>query len=89
MAGRNVWYSNDEDIPRDLDLVFQQIGEVQWAALSREQFVHSLTQYFPKIWQVSGPVCTANRFSLTICVITHIMCMEGGGELDDLFCGIL
>ena len=52
LAGRSVWYSNDEDIPRDLDLVFQEIGEVQWAALSREQFVHALTRYFPKIWQV-------------------------------------
>lgn len=52
LAGRSVWYSNDEDIPRDLAVAFDCIHKLDWAAMSREEFVHSLTHCFPKIWQV-------------------------------------
>lgn len=52
LAGRSVWYSNDEDIPRDLDMVFQMMHRKQWGQLSRQEFVSELTRCFPKLWQV-------------------------------------
>lgn len=52
LAGRSVWYSNDEDIPGDLFRAFESIREEVWENMSREVFVQTLTRLFPKIWQV-------------------------------------
>lgn len=52
LAGRSVWYSNDENIEKDLDNVFQKLNEQPWKELKREQFVRLLTRIFPSIWQV-------------------------------------
>lgn len=52
LAGRSVWYSNDEDIPRDLETAFQQIHSQDWEHFSRKEFAHALTRCFPKVWQV-------------------------------------
>ena len=52
LAGRSVWYSNDEDIPGDLFRAFEAIREEAWENMSRETFVQMLTRLFPKIWQV-------------------------------------
>lgn len=52
LGGRSVWYSNDEDIERDLTTAFQAIHDFNWDACSREEFVSALTHLFPPIWQV-------------------------------------
>lgn len=52
LAGRSVWYSNDEAIADDLISVFQSIQEQAWQTLSKEAFVSTLARYFSKIWQV-------------------------------------
>ena len=52
LAGRSVWYSNDEDIPKDLNASFAAIHKIDWQKLPREQFVAALARCFPKIWQV-------------------------------------
>lgn len=52
LAGKSVWYSNDEDIPRDLAAAFDYIHEQSWQSVSREEFVRLLTRCFPKLWQV-------------------------------------
>ena len=52
LAGRSVWYSNNEDIPRDLSKAFRAIHRLKWEKMSRERFVYFLTKYFPKIWQI-------------------------------------
>ena len=52
LGGRSVWYSNDEDIERDLTAAFQAIHDFEWDACSREEFVSALTHLFPPIWQV-------------------------------------
>lgn len=52
LGGRSVWYSNDEDIERDLTAAFQAIHDFDWDACSREEFVAALTHLFPAIWQV-------------------------------------
>ena len=52
LAGRSVWYSNDEDIPLDLENAFQELLSQDWPQFSRQDFVRHLTACFPKIWQV-------------------------------------
>lgn len=52
LGGRSVWYSNDEDIDRDLTAAFQAIHEFDWDSCFRKEFVTALTRLFPPIWQV-------------------------------------
>lgn len=52
LGGRSVWYSNDEDIDRDLTAAFQAIHEFDWDSCFRKEFVAALTRLFPPIWQV-------------------------------------
>lgn len=52
LAGRSVWYSNDEDIPRDLDAAFAAINATPWNELPKEVFVHELTRCFSRVWRV-------------------------------------
>lgn len=52
LAGRSVWYSNDEAISEDLYAAFQHFMQASWNGISREQFVHQLAHLFPPIWQV-------------------------------------
>lgn len=51
LGGRSVWYSNDDDIERDLTAAFHEIQLFDWDACSREEFVNALTHLFPPIWQ--------------------------------------
>ena len=52
LGGRSVWYSNDDDIERDLKNAFESIREFDWDHCSREEFVKALTLRFPPIWRV-------------------------------------
>lgn len=52
LAGRSVWYSNDEDIPRDLERAFREIRSKNWNSMPKDEFVRELTRCFPKIWRV-------------------------------------
>lgn len=52
LGGRSVWYSNDEDIPENLEEAFAAISETDWEHLTREQFVAALVRHYSKIWQV-------------------------------------
>jgi len=52
LAGRSVWYSNDEAIADDLASVFQDIQEQDWKRLSRKDFVSAISRYFARIWQI-------------------------------------
>lgn len=52
LAGRSVWYSNDEDIPSELDAAFQKLCSLDRTGLTREQFVHFLSRFFPRLWQI-------------------------------------
>ena len=52
LAGRSVWYSNDENISRDLDAAFKSIDEVPWDQLTRKEFIEKLVPCFARVWQV-------------------------------------
>lgn len=52
LAGRSVWYSNDDAIADDLVAAFQDIQRQDWAAMPREAFVSAVVRCFAKIWQI-------------------------------------
>lgn len=52
LAGRSVWYSNDEAIADDLAVVFRDIHEEDWKRLSRKAFVSAISRYFARVWQI-------------------------------------
>ena len=52
LAGRSVWYSNDDDIQIDLDAAFKSIHSISWDELAKIEFVQKLARYFSKVWQV-------------------------------------
>lgn len=52
MGGRSVWYSNDDNIPRDLKQAFDHLLSHPWKSYFRDEFVHALVHSFPQIWRV-------------------------------------
>lgn len=52
LAGRSVWYSNDDAVADDLVSAFQDIQRQDWAAMPREAFVSAVVRCFAKIWQI-------------------------------------
>ena len=52
LAGRSVWYSNEDAIADDLAAAFQDIQHQNWAAMPREEFVSTIVRCFTKIWQI-------------------------------------
>lgn len=51
LAGKSVWYSNVDDIERDLKVAWKAINDVKWKELSREEFVAQLARKYPSVWQ--------------------------------------
>ncbi|WP_418972695.1 Fic/DOC family protein [Allofournierella sp.] len=52
LAGKSVWYSNAEDIERDLNRAWKVIRHVDWETLDRETFAQKIARTFPALWQV-------------------------------------
>ena len=52
LAGRSVWYSNDDQIEYDLDTAFSAMNAFDWENCTREEFVSGLARYFPPVWRV-------------------------------------
>ena len=52
LAGRSVWYSNDDAVADDLVSAFQDIQRQDWAAMPREAFVSAVVRCFANIWQI-------------------------------------
>lgn len=52
LAGRSIWYSNDEKISGDLEHAFDEINKANWENITKEQFVYQLSRLFPPIWKV-------------------------------------
>lgn len=51
LAGQSVWYSNDDDIERDLETAWTRIHELSWDTLSHEEFAAQAARTFPALWQ--------------------------------------
>ena len=51
LAGKSVWYSNWDDIDRDLKAAWKRIDKVKWSKLSHDEFARSIARLFPAVWQ--------------------------------------
>ena len=63
LAGRSVWYSNDEDIPHDLQIIFQEMKAVSWTELSH------LDVAFQAIHEFDWDACDRETF---VNALTHL-----------------
>jgi len=52
LAGISVWYSNSEDIERDLVTAWQSINSIDWSKLSKYEFVKQLVKQFATLWKI-------------------------------------
>lgn len=52
LAGQSVWYSNCEDIERDLRRVWTRFRRTMWTGISKRQFVRKVSRLFPALWQI-------------------------------------
>lgn len=52
LAGKSVWYSNWENIDKDLKAAWDKIDSVKWQDLSHDEFAKSVAKLFPAIWQI-------------------------------------
>ena len=52
LAGQSVWYSNCEDIDRDLKHVWSRFRRTKWNGISKRQFVRKVSRLFPALWQI-------------------------------------
>ncbi len=51
LAGKSVWYSNCDNIEKDLKAAFAEINKVDWKSLSQPEFAKKVARLFPPIWQ--------------------------------------
>ena len=52
LAGQSVWYSNCEDIERDLKRVWTRFRRTKWDGITKRQFVKKTSRLFPALWQI-------------------------------------
>lgn len=51
LAGKSVWYSDVDNIERDLNKAWKDITKVNWSALTAEEFAIKAAHLFPSLWQ--------------------------------------
>ena len=52
LAGKSVWYSNWDNIDKDLNSAWDKINAVGWKSLTHGDFAKEIAHLFPLIWQV-------------------------------------
>ncbi len=63
LAGKSVWYSNWDNIDKDLNSAWDKVNAVNWKSLTHEDFAKEIAHLFPLIWQEgTGAVLLSLRF---------------------------
>ena len=52
LAGQSVWYSNWDNIDREMTDIWSKINSIEWSNISHSDFVSNITRLFSKIWQI-------------------------------------
>lgn len=52
LAGKSVWYSDCNDIEKDLKKAWNSINKIKWNRLTQNEFASQIAHCFPAIWQV-------------------------------------
>gem|GEM_PF-134847 len=52
LAGVSVWYSNSDDIERDLEASWASIHDTDWSGFAKDEFVKQLVRQFSTLWKI-------------------------------------
>lgn len=52
LAGKSIWYSNVDNIHKDLDKNWKLIHNINWSTLTREEYCKQIAFHFSRIWRV-------------------------------------
>lgn len=52
LAGKSVWYSNCDNVERELNNAWKEINKIKWRDLSKDEFVKLIARHFSTLWQI-------------------------------------
>ena len=52
MAGKSVWYTDCDNIEKELHTTWNTINSIKWQNLSKEEFVKLGAKHFSSLWQI-------------------------------------
>ena len=52
LAGRSVWYTNCDNIEKELNSAWRKINSIKWKDLSKDKFVEYIAREFSTLWQI-------------------------------------
>lgn len=52
LAGKSVWYTNCDNIEKELYAAWNEINKIKWRDLSKDEFVELLARHFSTLWQI-------------------------------------
>ena len=71
LCGKSVWYSDSDNIAKDLENAFKELNSVNWEAISKEDFIKQLVPKIASIWQIH-PFREGNTRTTVIFMILFI-----------------
>ena len=52
LAGRSVWYTDCDNIEKELNITLKEINRIKWQDYSKEEFVELIAKHFSTLWQI-------------------------------------
>ena len=52
LVGKSVWYSNCDNIEKELNLEWEKIHSIKWQDYSKDEFVELVSKHFSTLWQI-------------------------------------
>ena len=52
LAGRSVWYTDCDNIEKELDIAWSNINSIKWQDYSKDEFVELVSKHFATLWQI-------------------------------------
>ena len=52
LAGKSVWYTNCDNIEKELNVAWKEINKIKWRDLSKDEFVELVARHFSTLWQI-------------------------------------
>lgn len=52
LAGKSVWYTNCDNVEKELNNAWKEINKIKWCDLSKDEFVKLIARHFSTLWQI-------------------------------------
>ena len=52
LAGKSVWYTNCDNVEKELNNAWKEINKIKWRDLSKDEFVKLIARHFSTLWQI-------------------------------------